>query len=433
MTQATKSPGFPTPIRAKPEYFVGELGRHAVHYLLDRMFRSLVWGCDESRPGKFSLVVSTDGTLRIERNWPGETHVFPGLGQDWVRRANDSLLETCFSQCVSQIQSGQFGQLDWTAGNPFVTIFLPVAFALSHKGKLTVASDGMSWTQVFKDGAPETPIQRSGGRSEAGISIELQLDHKLLGDELQVYPFRIRLREFASLIPGLEVSLKYKSFQPLEFKAERGMEDLLNFFVPLEDRLHEEPFSFRFSGEGLEYECSLYLIHSAMERFKAFASFDESYHGGQHERLLRKTIRGVFRRLNKLEIPVRRQSLDNIASSRMSYFGQFGATVPYNRDQRKNEHVRTVPGVAATVVIKSPGLEWDTNYRARLVSPQLGKELADELEVAFRNWVLGHAKTLQEWRKQWIPKKRRSRKTKAKKPTKEPSNLQDIDKVAKEK
>jgi DNA gyrase/topoisomerase IV subunit B len=431
MTGSTTT--YPDQIRAKPEFLVGELGRHAVSFLIDRVFRSLVWGAKKSDPGTLKLQVELDNTLKLERVWGDQSELFEGLGTGWPNVECESLTEDLFRRCLAGIQGAETGQLEWVSGNPFLTVYLPVAFALSTEASISIRSGGYIWSQSFENGVAQRRVDRSiTDEKDTRLALELKLDPKLLEDELQVYPFRIRLREFASLVPGLRIELKYKSFKPKEFLSAEGMTDLLCFFVPEEDRLHEDPFEFRFDKDGLVYHCSAFLLHSAMERFKAFADFDESYHGGLHEQLFRKTVRQMVRRFCKVEIPVKRQSLENIASSRMSYFGQFGSTIPYQSEERKSQFVRTLPGVAAAIRVGSPDLDWETNFRARVTAPRFEGEVGEALSFAFRNWLLDHLETIEEWRKQWIPKKRRKRKRKKKKKTQEPAKPEKIDEVLKE-
>jgi len=431
MSAATST--YPEQIRAKPEFLVGELGRHAVSFLLDRVFRCLVWGADSEDPGSLSLKVELDNTLKLERAWGEGQKVFDALGDEWPNVECESLMEDCFLKCLEGIQQKTTGQLEWTSGNPFLTVYLPVAFALSTEAKLSVRQGGYEWSQSYENGVAERRVDRSlTDEKDTWLSLELKLDSKLMEDELQVYPFRIRLREFASLVPGLKLDLKYKSFKPKEFLSERGMTDLLEFFVPEEDRLHEQPFEFRFEEDGLVYHVSAFLLHSAMERFKSFADFDESYHGGLHEQLFRKTVRQVIRRFCKVEIPVKRQSLENVASSRMSYFGQFGSTIPYQSEERKSQFVRTLPGVAAAIRVGSPDLSWETNFRARVTGPKVERAVGQELSMGFRNWLLDHLDTVEVWKKQWEPKKRKKRRKKRKKKAQEPAKPEKIDEVLKD-
>jgi hypothetical protein len=311
---------FPIPIRQKPEFLVGEPGRNAVTFLTDRVFRSLIWGANK-QAGKLSTLVTTDNVVKIQREWGEGEKPFEALGTDWLDYEHDSLAKELFGSCLAAIQSRQFGQHQWIGGNPYLTIYLPVLLALSEKAKFALRLDGYLWTQSFADGLPSSRLERSiSDQSGSHLSLEVSLDSKLLGEEVQVYPFRVRLREFTSFVPGLLVELKYKAFKPKSFQAQDGLLSLLDFFVPEDDRLHEDPFVFSFEHEDLTYDCVAYLLHSAMERFKAFADFDESYHGGPHERILRKSVRQVLKRFCKIEVPRKRRSLEMIASSRMSYF-----------------------------------------------------------------------------------------------------------------
>lgn len=411
-----KPQAYPNCIRENPEFLVGEPGRNAVNFLLDRALRSLVWGASSEDLGSMAIRVNTDNHLKIEREWNSAGSPFKALGSEWLSYEHHSLGQELFRACLAAIQSQKCGQHEWVGGNPYLSIYLPVMLALSQKAKLSLRTDGYLWTQSFSDGMPASRVERSiSDLPGSHLALEVDLDSKLVGDEVQVYPFRIRLREFAAFVPGFRLALKYKAFKPKEFQSDDGVLSLLNYFVPEEDRLHEQPFVFSFQEGALTYDCAAYLLHSAMERFKAFADFDESYHGGPHERLFRKTVRQVVRRFCKVEVPKKRRSLEMIASSRMSYFGQFGSTIPYQPEERKTQNARTLPGVAAVIRVRSPELNWESNFRSRLTEPNLERSVGQPLSLAFRNWLLDHLDTVEEWRKQWLPKKRRKAKKKKKK------------------
>lgn len=237
------------------------------------------------------------------------------------------------------------------------------------------------------------------------------MDSVLLQEEVRAYPFRIRVQELACLFPGLKMDIRYKGFAPLNYDCQHGMRDLVDFIVSEDDRLHPDPFQFFAEDGDTKFEVALYLVTSEMEKIKAFAGFDETYHGGVHDECLRDVLSDLFQRLFKFELPDRRQSLDNIASSRMTYFGQYGSTVPFQKESRGNQFVKIVPGVAACVRVSSPNLQWEKGNRSRLTGPNLTSNIQPELTVEFRRWLLEQAEVFNEWKLQWAPKKRRRRGT----------------------
>jgi DNA gyrase/topoisomerase IV subunit B len=411
---------FPNSIRNKPEFLVGEPGRNAVNFLVDRLLRSLIWGASDGAE-KFSVQVTTDNILKVQRQWGVDEKPFQALGEQWLDYKYESLAQALFNSCLAAIRSQKFEQHEWLNGNPYLSVYFPIALALAEHAKVALRVDGYLWTQSFQDGVPSSRFERSiTDEKGSHLSLEIKLDSKLLGDEVQGYPFRVRLREFSAFVPSLQVAVKYKAFKPKEFNGEEGLVSLLNFFVPVDDRLHQDPFVFSFEENSVSYECAAFLLHSAMERFKSFADFDESYHGGPHDVLFRKSVRQVLRRFCKVEVPRKRRTLEMIASSRMSYFGQFGSPIPYQPEERKTQIARTLPGVAAVIRVRSPRLDWESNFRSRLVGPELEGIVGQPLSLAFRNWLLDHLDTVEEWRKQWLPKKRRKAKKKKKKKAVEP-------------
>lgn len=398
---------FPGPLRAKPEYFLAGKGRYGVYYLVDNLLRCLMWG-EGTSGGAMNLEVDTNGTLKLKRSWSDGDRLFPGLVGETAPPGIESLAAHHFGRCFGAIQSGKHQRLDPHESNPYTAIFLALAIAFSSKASLTIGERSGTVTQRYEDGNPIEGIRRTGGSTRL-VELQLNLDSKLLEEEIRAYPFRVRLPELACLAPGIDVELKYKGFKPIRHRAEHGMLDLLDIIVGEGEFLHDEPFCFDYSEDGLSFQLALRLISSEMERIKSFAGFDESYHGGVHDSMVRDVLTDVLRRLSKFEFPERRQSHDNVASSRMTYFGAYGATVPYRRESRTTEFVRILPGVAAAFQVRSPDLAWESSFRARLTGPDLTAKVQPELVVEFRRWLLERPELVTAWQKQWAPKKRKRR------------------------
>lgn len=401
---------FPGPIRHRPEYFISEKGRMGVYYLVDHLLRAVCWGYDKEAPGKLSIDVKTDGSLILKRTFPNQDPLFPALPA-LKGDSSGSLANDLFRQCVQAINNKSLERSDQVRGNPYLMTFLAMTVALSSKAKLKFTEGGSSRVQNYKDGIAVDSVAHSRGENSA-IELEAILDSALLAEEVRAYPFRIRIQELACLFPGLVMDIRYKGFAPLTYDAKDGMKNLVNFVVPEEDRLHPEPFQFSAKDGDITLEVALYLVTSEMEKIKAFAGFDETYHGGVHDECLRDVLTDLFARLYKFQVPDRRQSLDNIASSRMTYFGTFGSTVPYQKEHRGNQFVKIVPGVAACIRVSSSNLQWEKGgTRSRLLGPPLNKSIQPELTVEFRRWLLERPDLFSEWKLQWAPKKRRRRGT----------------------
>lgn len=405
---------FPAPIRHKPEYFISEKGTMGVYYLVDHLFRAVCWGYEPDRPGSLSIDVKTDGSLILKRVLPDSSPLFPAL-PELQGDSSGSLANDLFRRCVQAINGKSFTRTDFVAGNPFLLTILPITIALSSRARLRLTENGSTRSQNYKDGLPIDSISHSQG-GPSSIELEVLLDHTLVGEEVRAYPFRIRVKELACLFPGLTMDIRYKGFQAETYQAMgSGMQCLLEDpIVPPVDRLRpgEPPFLFSATVDDVSLEVALYLIVSEMEKIKAFAGFDETYHGGVHDECLRDTLSEIFFRLYKFEVPDRRQSLDNIASSRMTYFGTHGSTVPFQKEHRGNPLVKIVPGIAACVRLTSPQLQFEKGgTRSRLLGPAIPESLSGQLSVEFRRWLLDQPELFTEWQQQWAPKKRRRRGT----------------------
>lgn len=401
---------FPGPLRHRPELFITDKGRLGVYYLVDHLLQAICWGYDRANPGTLSIDVKTDGTLILKRVFPHQEKLFPEL-PELQGNSSGSLANDMFRQCLQAINSKAFERTQEMRGNPYLLTFLPMAIGLSSKAKLKLTENGSTRVQNYKDGLAVDSVAHSKGENSA-IELEAIIDSTLLLEEVRAYPFRIRVQELACLFPGLAMDIRYKGFAALSYNYRDGMTDLVKSIVPEEDRLHPDAFHFVTKDGETNFEVALYLIISEMEKIKAFAGFAETCHGGVHDECVRDVLIDLFARLFKFELPDRRQSLDNIASSRMTYFGQFGSTVPFQKEIRGNQFVKIIPGVAACIRVTGPDLQWEkgTN-RSRLTGPSLSKAVLPELTVEFRRWLLEHSEVFNEWKLQWAPKKRRRRGT----------------------
>lgn len=381
-----------------------------VYHLIDHLLQAVCWGYDRTNPGKLSIDVKTDGTLILKRVFGTQDPLFPEL-PELQGASSGSLANDMFRRCLQAINSKKFERTQEMRGNPFLLTFLAMTVALSSKAKLKLTENGSTRVQNYKEGVAVDSVAHSKGE-ESAIELEAVLDSALLNEEVRAYPFRIRVQELACLFPGLAMDIRYKGFAPLTYDCKDGMQDLVNFIVSEDDRLHPDPFCFKTEDGDVTFEVALYLVISEMEKIKAFAGFAETYHGGVHDECLRDVLMDLFQRLFKFQIPDRRQSLDNISSSRMTYFGTFGSTVPFQKENRGNQFVKIVPGIAACLRVTGPDLEWEkgTN-RSRLAGPSLAKSIKPDLTVEFRRWLLEHADVFNEWKLQWAPKKRRRRGT----------------------
>ena len=400
---------FPGPVRHRPELFISEKGRLGVYYLVDHLLQAVCWGYDQEKPGSLEIDVKTDGTLILKRAFEDDAALFPELPK-LQGSSSGSIANDMFRQCIQAINSKKFKRTQQVKGNPYLLNFLSLTIALSSQAKLKLTEGGSSRVQNYKEGLPIDSIAHSKGEV-SGIELEAVLDSELLAEEVRAYPFRIRVQELACLFPSLTMDIRYKGFAPLNYKCEEGMKNLVDFIVPEDDRLHPDAFRFKSQDGDNTFEVALYLVISEMEKIKAFAGFSETYHGGVHDDCLRDVLSDLFQRLFKFQLPDRRQSLDNIASSRMTYFGTFGSTVPFQKENRGNQFVKIVPGVAACVRVSGPNLQWEKGANSRLTGPILSKAIQPELTVEFRRWLLEHAEVFKQWKLQWAPKKRRRRGT----------------------
>lgn len=414
---------FPQRIRSRPERYVGGSGRFGAYYLTDHLFQAMVWGEGSESFPELVIQVQADGTLEVERRFPGDEELWPALPGNMVPPPGRSLMSHCFHRCIRAIKKGKPPELAWVKGNPYLCLYLPVAVALSSRARVELSSRGRNLGQSYRKGQAVAAVEELEA-APTGLRLQALLDKEILDSDIPAYPFRIRMREFACLLPGLEIRLEYKRFPPVEYRSENGIADLLRFLIPQAERFHRDPFTFELETEGLRYRCAVLFIESEMERLKSYSLLDESLHGGTHERVLRQTVRETLAVLGLKKVPIRRQSWANIATSRSTYYGKYAVTVPQHPGLQGLGQARTLPGVAAVIHLSTPELKWETRLRNRVVAPELLHRVRPPLKEAFRAWALEHMEALEKWSSQWDRRSRRGKRKKKKAAASSPSRDQ---------
>ncbi len=401
MTETTEDI-FPKLVRENLQLFIGGTGTHAVYYLVDQYLRGMSAGVSEDNPVHIEISVETDNMVTIEVSLPSLEDPFLGHYQWSDLRQNPCLSTALFKESVRAIQSQAYANEPFTFGHPRAVVFCPILLGVAKKGELSIQNRQSMFSQTYKDGVYVTPIRSTAG-GESKVTVKVMLDSALLDDDIQAYPFRLRLGELASLSKGLSFNLKYKGYDPIEFPDNLGISALLERLTEGEEVFSSDPFAFDEECSGYRYRLCLNLMGGEMERLKSYVGQEETYHGGLHENLLRELFVDAISDYHGVEPLQRRQSLDSIACSRMGYYGGFGVTVPFERNAGADDFVNTVPGLVAVIQVINEDVLYQDTTCSRLTGPEIPESLIENLRVAIRKWIINHPEVIQVWLSQWHP------------------------------
>lgn len=157
-------------IRQRPEMYVGPLPNAS---LLNRLVEeALCLAIDEAAGGgceEILVTVAPDGVVTVRDHGPG----LP-LGTDPHGRSIVELLLTSLGACRAEKRKGAVQEACCNFG-------IVVVNALSAWLRVRIFRDGACWSQHYRAGVAETPLQRGEATTETGTELSFLPDPAILG------------------------------------------------------------------------------------------------------------------------------------------------------------------------------------------------------------------------------------------------------------
>lgn len=157
-------------IRNRPEMYVGPLPNPS---LLNRLVEdTLCLAIDEAASGRcteITVTVATDSVVTVRDNGPGVSLETSPHGHTLIE-----LLLTSVSACAAAKRND-------TVREACCTLGLVVVNALSVWLRVRIFRDGACWSQHYRAGVAETPLQRGEVTTETGTELSFLPDPAILG------------------------------------------------------------------------------------------------------------------------------------------------------------------------------------------------------------------------------------------------------------
>lgn len=264
------------PVRKRPGMYIGGTGSEGLHHLVWEIIDN---GIDEAIAGyatELRVTIGTDGSLTVRDNGRG-------IPIDTMAKTGKSALETVLTVLHA---GGKFGgeASGYKVSGGLHGVGLSVVNALSTDLAARIFRDGTIYEQLYKLGAPQTPIKKIGTTKETGTEITFVPDASIFESTEFIYDIIAdRLRHQAYLTKGVKTSIiDERTNQHYGFYFEGGIQSYVRHLNVGRDVYADKPFYVEREIEGAIVEIALEYSDAFTETIKAFANNVFNPDGGTH-------------------------------------------------------------------------------------------------------------------------------------------------------
>ena len=262
-------------VRKRPGMYIGDTSTRGFHHLVFEIVDNSV---DESLAGYCKNVIVTlnqDGSVCIEDDGRG----IP-VGQ---HGKNKSALEVVMTELHA---GGKFDGESYKISGGLHGVGASVVNALSSFCNVEVSRDGSVWRQKYKQGLPESSIEKVGETTKTGTKTIFKPDVEVFEDPSLEFQYSIlskRFRELAFLNPKLAISIKEeKTGKEEKFYFEDGIKDFISFINQSRTPTHEEILHFTGESKQVGIDIALQWNDGYLESIFTYCNNINTIEGGVH-------------------------------------------------------------------------------------------------------------------------------------------------------
>ncbi len=278
-------------VRRRPGMYIGGVDKAGLHHLLWEIVDNAIDEVMNGHATRILVRLDADGkTVSVSDNGRGipvDKHIKTGL----------SALEVIFTTLHA---GGKFDNDAYKVAGGLHGVGASVVNALSSRLTAEIRRDGITYTQCYRRGKPDGPVQegepvRGTGTTitftpDAEVFAGLSFDSELIAERLDVKTYLNR---------GLSIQfVDERSKTSIEFKHEGGVADFLEAInTAREDtRVAPTPFVLEREEDDLRLNLALSWTEATDEDIRSFVNTIPTRDGGTHEQGLRKAIGTAVRK-----------------------------------------------------------------------------------------------------------------------------------------
>ena len=279
-------------VRKRPGMYIGSTSERGLHHLVYEIVDNSI---DEALAGYCKNIfvdINEDNSITVVDDGRG---IPVGINH----KVGKPAVEVVFTILHA---GGKFGGGGYKVSGGLHGVGASVVNALSTRLEVEVYNGENRYTQVYKRGVPEAPLEKKEATTKTGTKVTFWPDPEIF--ETTVFDFDVlekRMREQAFLNKGLRIVLTDKRTKDDEegekvsdFCYEGGIKSFVEYINADKDALYPEVIYFEGKKENYEVEIAFQYTTAYSETLISFANNIHTTEGGTHETGFKTAITRVI-------------------------------------------------------------------------------------------------------------------------------------------
>ncbi|MGB0166418.1 MAG: DNA topoisomerase (ATP-hydrolyzing) subunit B [Luteibaculum sp.] len=281
-------------VRKRPAMYIGDVGNKGLHHLVyevvdNSIDEALAGHCDDIK-----VTINEDDSITVEDNGRG-------IPVDFHEKEGRSALEVVMTVLHA---GGKFDKDSYKVSGGLHGVGVSCVNALSTDLKAVVHRKGKIYTQSYKIGVPQGPVEEIGDTDKTGTIVTFKPDESIF--EATVYHYDIlakRLRELSFLNHGIRLSITDKreldeNGEPKHesFFSEGGLREYVEYLDETRERLIEQVMYMEGEKNGIPVEVAMVYNTSYTENLFSYVNNINTIEGGTHVAGFRRGLTATLKK-----------------------------------------------------------------------------------------------------------------------------------------
>ncbi len=268
-------------VRKRPAMYIGSTGPAGLHHLVYEVVDNSVDEILAGRCSSVDVILHQDDSVTVLDDGSGipvDPMKDPKLPAN-IR--GKSALEVVLTVLHA---GGKFDKGAYKVSGGLHGVGVSVVNALSENLKVEVYREGKIWTQSYKRGKPEGPVEATGKTQDHGTRVTFKPDADIFNETKFSYDILSnRLREIAFLNAGAKITIiDEHDDKKHTFHYEGGISQFVRFLNANKKSLHVEPISASKTKEDTVVDFSIQYNEDYSENVFSFVNDIKTPDGGTH-------------------------------------------------------------------------------------------------------------------------------------------------------